>query len=313
MATQQRILVIKHSALGDFVQAMGPFAAIRAHHADARITLLTTKPYAEMARSSPYFDEVWVDTLPKAWDVTGLMKQRHLLRSVKFSMVYDLQTSERSNGYFHVLGDPPWSGVAHGCDYFHANHDRDLMHVLDRHAEQLAMAGIPETPPPDLSWLYADLTALHPPKRFVLMAPGGAAHRPHARWPSDRFADLGNLLGLQGISTVVLGTRLDHDAIKVIIGNCPTAMSLADRTPFAVIAGLARRAMGAVGNDTGPMQLIAAVGCPSTLLYSMDSDPALYAPRGAVAILQAESLSDLPVEQVAAALQSGPGALREEA
>ncbi|HZT52668.1 MAG TPA: ADP-heptose--LPS heptosyltransferase, partial [Stellaceae bacterium] len=40
-----RILVIKLGALGDFVQAMGPAAAIRAHHPRAEITLLTAAPY----------------------------------------------------------------------------------------------------------------------------------------------------------------------------------------------------------------------------------------------------------------------------
>ena len=34
-----RVLVIKLAALGDFAQAFGPFAAIRAHHPGARITL----------------------------------------------------------------------------------------------------------------------------------------------------------------------------------------------------------------------------------------------------------------------------------
>ena len=36
----------------------------------------------------------------------------------------------------------------------------------------------------------------------------------------------------------------------------------------------------AIGNDTGPMHLIAAAGCPSVVLFSRDSDPALCAPRG---------------------------------
>jgi hypothetical protein len=40
-----RILVIKLSALGDFIQATGPMKAIRTHHPDARITLLTTAPF----------------------------------------------------------------------------------------------------------------------------------------------------------------------------------------------------------------------------------------------------------------------------
>jgi len=56
-----RILVIKLGALGDIVQALGPFAAIRRHHADDEITLLTTLPFAEFLKRSPYFDQVWVD------------------------------------------------------------------------------------------------------------------------------------------------------------------------------------------------------------------------------------------------------------
>src|SRR6266568_4059670 len=48
-----RILVIKLGALGDFVQALGPAAAIRAHHPEAAITLLTTAPFAELARAAP--------------------------------------------------------------------------------------------------------------------------------------------------------------------------------------------------------------------------------------------------------------------
>ena len=47
-----RILIIKLGALGDFAQAFGPFAAIRAHHPAAEITLLTTPPFAPLARHS---------------------------------------------------------------------------------------------------------------------------------------------------------------------------------------------------------------------------------------------------------------------
>ena len=54
-----KILVIKHGALGDFVLSMGPFAAIRVHHAQAQIALLTTAPFAELARRSGYFGRIW--------------------------------------------------------------------------------------------------------------------------------------------------------------------------------------------------------------------------------------------------------------
>ena len=47
----RRVLVIKLGALGDFVQGFGPFAAIRAHHPTAHITLLTTRPFAALAEA----------------------------------------------------------------------------------------------------------------------------------------------------------------------------------------------------------------------------------------------------------------------
>ena len=68
---EAKILVIKLSALGDFVQALGPLAAIRSHHADARIVLLTTAPFVAFARASPYVDDVWVDERPKPHEVRG--------------------------------------------------------------------------------------------------------------------------------------------------------------------------------------------------------------------------------------------------
>ena len=305
-----RILVIKLSALGDFVQALGPFAAIRAHHPQARITLLTTKPYVDLAERSPYFDEVWVDNRPKAWEVAGVMHLRRMLRSVKFDMVYDLQTSDRSSTYFHIMGGPPWSGIAEGCSHEHANSNRDAMHTLERQAEQLAMAGISDTPPPDLSWVDVDVSRFHLPHRYVLMVPGGAAHRPAKRWAADRFATLANRLARQGISTVLLGTRVDADQVDTITRVCPNAMSLLNQTSFAEIVAIAQGAAGAVGNDTGPMHLIAAAGCPAVVLFSEESDPALCAPRGRVTVIRRPDLQDLDEDPVMAALSGGPAALR---
>jgi len=303
MTPQPRILVIRLSALGDFVQSMGPFAAVRKHHPDARITLLTTKPYVALAKASPYFDEIWVDQRPKPWDVPGILRLRKMLRSAKFQMVYDLQTSDRSSSYFHLVADDtPWSGIAEDCSHPHANLDRDSMHTLDRQAEQLRMAGIPETPPADLSWVQRDLRKFHLPQKFILMVPGGAAHRPAKRWPADRYAAISRRLGERGIATVVLGTAADSESVDQVLSGSRTAMSLVDQTEILDIPAIARQAWAALGNDTGPMHLAAAAGCRSVVLFSDDSNPDLCAPRGRVAILRRPDLSALEVDEVWGAL-----------
>jgi ADP-heptose:LPS heptosyltransferase len=291
--------------LGDFVQSLGPFAAIRKHHPDARITLLTTKPYAALAKASPYFDEVWVDYRPKPWDVPGMLRLRKMLRSSKFQMVYDLQTSERSSRYFHLVHPgTPWSGIAPNASHPHANPDRDQMHTLDRQADQLRMAGIPETPPPDLSWVQRDLRKFHLPQKFTLLVPGGSTHRAGKRWPAERYAEIARRLGTRGITTVLIGTDADRQATDEILAGCKTAMSLLDHTEILDIPAIARLAWAALGNDTGPMHMAAAAGCRSVVLFSGESDPDLCAPRGRVTILRKPDLAELEVDEVWGALNA---------
>lgn len=301
--TPGRILVIKLGALGDFVLAFGPFAAIRAHHPDAQITLLTTAPFAGLARGSPWFDAVVMDRRPAWWDLPGLWRLSSALRG--FDLVYDLQTSSRSSRYFRLAGRPPWSGIAPGASHPHANPGRDAMHTVERQREQLAMAGVAEAPLPDLAWLTAAGPAL--PQPYALLVPGAAPHRPAKRWPAERFGELAGLIATRGVRPVVAGTAAEAGLAASIVRACPEALDLTGRTALPELAGLAARAAFAVGNDTGPMHLAAAVGCRCVVLFSGKSDPALTAPRGAhgVTVLRAPDLADLPVERVAAALPWG--------
>lgn len=297
---RESILVIKLGALGDFVQAMGPLAAIRAHHPDAEITLLTTKPYLDLGEACPYVDRVWIDGRPKALQIGKWLELRRWLRSGNFRRVYDLQTSDRSGFYAKLLGGSvEWSGIAKGCSHPHTNPQRDFMHTIERQAEQLAMAGINETPLPDLSWAEADLSRFGLPSRFALLVPGGAPHRPAKRWLPQNFGDLATRLIDAEILPVVLGAGAEAAIAEKIIATCPGARSLVGETDFVEIAVLATKAVLAVGNDTGPLHIISLAGCPSVALYSHESDPALCAQRGPnVSILRQRSLEDVTLDDV---------------
>lgn len=309
-----RVLVIKLAALGDFVQAFGPFAAIRRHHPGATVTLLTTPPFVDLARAGGWFDDIWIDSRPKALNVGGWMALRRRLRNGGFGRVYDLQTSDRSALYFRLFWPgptPEWSGIARGCSHPHANPRRDFMHTVERQAEQLALAGLEDVPAGDLSWVEADAARFGISGPYALVAPGGAQHRPAKRWPAQRFANLAAWLAERGIKPVLVGGPEEAALLGAVAVACPAALNLAGRTSLLDIVALARGAACAVGNDTGPLHLTAAAGCPSVVLYSHASDPLLCAQRGPrVTIVRRPVLDDLSVEEVTAALGAAgvPGA-----
>lgn len=277
-----RILVIKHGALGDFILATGPVRAIRAHHKDDHLSLMTTTAYAGLARDLGIFDDVWIDHRPKFWQPGAWLELRARLNSGGYSRIYDLQTSGRSSFYYKLLSapKPEWSGIAEGCSHPHGNPFRDDMHTIERQAEQLAEAGITDVPDADISALDGEIDGFELPARFGLLAPGGSAGRPGKRWPTAAYRDLTRYMSEQGVVPIILGAEAEAADCAEVARDIPMARNFCNRTSLGQIAALARKATFAVGNDTGPMHLIALAGCKTVVLFSTESNPDLCAPRG---------------------------------
>jgi len=301
----ERILVIKLSALGDFVLSIGSFQAIRAHHPRAHITLLTTAPFAELGRALGCFDAVWIDSRPPLWRPGAVWALTRRLRGGAFTRVYDLQRSQRTGWYFRLAGRPPWVGTVAGCTWRYVPPpDADTtMHILERETAQLALAGVPPPQPPELSALAAraDITRFALPERFALLIPGSAPHRPLKRWPAARYAALAGTLAAQGTTPVLIGGAAEQAERADIIAACPRARDLGGQTDLFDLIALGHRARLAVGNDTGPTHVIAATGCPTLVLFSRDSHPVKSRPPWpAVRILRRDSLAELPFDEVLA-------------
>jgi ADP-heptose:LPS heptosyltransferase len=297
----RRILIIRLGAIGDFCNSFPAFAAIRAHHAADRVTLLTTAPFVSLALDSPWFDEVSVDTRPGWLDLPGLWRLRDKL--IGHGFVYDLQTSRRSSKYFWLAGRPPWSGIAAGCSNPDDNPNRGQLPTAARQRAQLARAGVPAVAP-DLSWLRGGGPPMESP--FALLAPGTSrAHGGAKHWPVERFGDVAVLLSARGIRPVVVGGEGDAASAAVIRTLCPAALDLTGKTDLQALAGLAARAELAFGGDTGPIHLAGMMGCRTIALFSRYSDPANATPEGPSTVLRADRLADLSVAAVAEALVPG--------
>ena len=299
---ESAILIIKLGALGNVILSLNAFAAIRAHHPAAPISLLTTAPYADWLRQAPWFDDVLVDTRPGWWNLLGVRRLRRMLRRPGFTRVYDLQTSGRSSYYFQLFprtAKPEWSGIAPGCSHPDRDPNRDRLHDNDRQIGQLPQAGISAIPPADLSWCRGDIGRFDLPRDFVVLVPGSAPHRTAKRWPAARYQALAEALRAQGLTPIVVGSTTE----AAIARDIPAALNLTGQTSFGDLADLGRAARFAVGNDTGPMHLLATAGCRSVVLFSNASDPALCAPRGPdVRVLRRPDLASLTVAAVLAEL-----------
>jgi len=300
MSAAQNILVIKHGALGDIIIATAGFKAIREQFPDANIVVLTSSGFATLLAQSPYFNEIWADRKPKLWERDGIKRLKTMLNSQRWDYAFDLQTSKRSTRYQWLL-KKPWpiiSNVSRFASHGYTDKARHKKHALTNLQIQLGMLGI-AVGMPDISWLEQDVANLQPPHAYALLVPGGAAHRPEKRWPDEQYAALAHELAQQGITPVLIGTDAEQKAIQAIANRVPKAVNLCGKTSIAQLATLARSASLAVGNDTGPMHVIAATGCPSTVLFSHASDPVRSAPAGAsVHVLREKKLSELSVDRV---------------
>lgn len=303
---KKEILVIRHGALGDFILSFGPFQTIRKAWPDANITLLTTAPYANLAEESGIFDTILVDVRPKFWKLGQIISLWRKLARPHFNWVYDLQTSDRSSFYYNFFllsgQKPNWSGIKRGCSHPDTNEQRTSIHTIDRQKKQLALCGLNNYVSGDLSFLKSSISHFKIKKPYLLIIPGCAPHRPEKRWP--HYDKLIPTIIKNGITCVALGSEKE----KKLINELKSALTkkqqdffidLSGKTSFGHIAELARQAAGAIGNDTGPMHIIAAVHCPSLTVFSKNSSPARCAPRGKNAcFLQEKEIKYLPPKQV---------------
>jgi len=309
----QKVLVIKLGGVGEMVLAFPAFERIREAHPKAKITLLTTEPFASLAKSSPFFNAVEADGAPKDpghW--TALILR---IRRAHYDRIYDLQNDAASNLIFQALRPlpPAWSGTALGCSLPHKNRHRAQMHPLERLADQLKDAGIwPDAPtgqwsavPPDISWILArsaqprSVSSAGAHRPVVLLAPG--AERPEQRWPPEQYGGFAKRMQDAGYDIVIIGGLGEAALAHAIQRQAPRARDLTGRSDFVQIAALGARSALAVGNDLGLLTLIAAAGAPTIVVFPSDVDAAAIAPRGHVTVVHAATLKELPVDSVVAA------------
>jgi ADP-heptose:LPS heptosyltransferase len=276
-----KIAVLRANAVGDFVFALPALEALRAAHPTAEIVLLGRAWHADFLADRPGpVDRVVV--VPPSRGVNGgtetvedpaeLARFFAAMNAEHFDLALQLHGGGRhSNPFVRRLGARLTVGLrAADAEPL----DRWLPYVyfqpeIARLLEVVGLAGAaPVTLEPRLALREADRAeaarvVAEDDWPLVLLHPGTTD--PRRRWPTEKFAAVGDGLAAAGARVLVNGVSAEADLTRAVIGAMRAeAVDLA-AGPLSLggLTGLLARCAVVVSNDSGPLHLAVALGTPA--------------------------------------------------
>jgi len=126
----ERLLFIRHSALGDVVRAIPVVATIKKVFPDINITWLLERPFDELIQGQPYVDDVLV------WDrKLGLKGFWGLIRSIRrshFTHLVSIQGTDRSAVIALLSGIKNRAGRHDWASFVYNLPNEDISQILGR-------------------------------------------------------------------------------------------------------------------------------------------------------------------------------------
>ena len=262
---QEHILIIKHGAFGDLIQADGVFKAIRQQHAQATIRLLTTPAHAALMQKSPHIDDIILDNRAPFWQVNALFNLKRALNKPQFSHIYDLQNSKRTGLYRKFLLKHPRWVYRPSAEPAPVSGLKGLVALLKNHGinTQYALT-------PNVHWMVEDVAPLLKTHGigtpYIVLLPGSSAKHTEKRWP--HYAELSAKLTTLGYQVVcILGP--DEKALAHHLSG----VVLQDLSWFS-LAGVLQKACYVVGNDSGPSHVASCLNVAGLAIFGPNTSAA---------------------------------------
>ena len=269
------ILIIKHGSLGDIAQASGAIQDISDNHKDDQIYLLTTKPYFDLFKKNPFIHEVILDKRLPKYNLIYLYFLMRELKKYKFSKVFDLQNSSRTNFYKSILFPKAdkviWSSSVTTLPSDQNKEEFDKISVLERFNHQLKESGLDtsNTLRPDFSWASTDISEIknfYKFNKYILLFPFCSPHLTIKKWPYynnliklvlDKYGDEYKVVTAPGPSEI--NEAKDINAIALLDNG--RALDISQLT------SLIKGSSFIVANDTGPAHIAAHVEAKGLTLF----------------------------------------------
>ena len=289
------ILFVKLSALGDVVQSIPAFEALRSHYSSAHITWLVEEEAADLLQYYPGLDEVivcrrrsWLKELrnPLLWPKVSfdILRFCGSLRQRYYDVIIDLQG---------LLKSAIWVGLARGRRKIGFDRTREGswrflnerlppydpdQHALERYLDVTRYLGAEvDSVRVHDPWTHTEehqlrrkLSQIRPNRGFPLVVCHPISRWPTKLWPEANFTRLADELITRLQATVVFtGSKQDRDTIARIIEGAGVGglYNWAGTTNLRELAYVCKNATVVVSTDSGPMHLAAVLGTPVVALF----------------------------------------------
>lgn len=283
-ADVKKIAVLRCNAIGDFIFSLPALNALRFTYPEAEIVLLGLDWHAEFlrGRSGPV-DRVEVVPLARGVSASETADEdpaeldRFFRKMVDehFDIAIQMYGGGRySNPFIRRLGARLAVGLkspdAEPLDRWVPYNFYQL--EIFRNLEVVSLVGArwsvlePRLPVDQRDLDEAEQQVPSDGVPLAVLHPGaGDARR---RWPTDKFAAVGNALAWAGAHVAVIGTERERDLVEHVIQQMATgAINLCNKLSLGGLAGLLSRAAVVVSNDSGPLHLASAVGAATVGIY----------------------------------------------
>lgn len=284
-ADYRRILIVKPSSLGDVINALPTFAALRRRFPHAHIAWLVKRQWAALLERAEGLDEV----LSVRPGLSGWLSMVPRLRANKFDLVVDLQGLFRSGAIAWLSASPVRIGFANareGGPLFYTHHVtvpplREI-HAVDRNLRiAVALGAITDgtaefplrVPQEDGERITTLLQEAGVSAGSEWIAMNVSARWATKRYPAESFAAVADLIQKNGWGPVVfIGGPDDRAAVESVLDRMTTeAKNLVGRTSVGLLPALFQSAELLVTNDSGPMHVAAAMGTRVVALFGPTS------------------------------------------
>ena len=266
------ILIIKHGALGDLIQANGAIEDIKKSNVKSNVVLLTSYQYHDFMIKCPYVDEVIVDKRLPRWNLIYLYKLKKKLTSYNFTHVFDLQNSSRTKFYNkYLINFAIWSSTETTLEPGQLKSDFDEEPVLKRMEIQLKKSGIKtkNVKKSNLNWAVSDISHItknYIKKKYILIFPFCSPKLITKKWPyysvlvsqlKAKYQSKYHIFVAPGPKEIEESKSLNA---KVILDNGKSLI-------ITELISLIKGASFVIANDTGPAHICSHINKAGLVLF----------------------------------------------